>query len=207
MKKYLLGFALGFTLFLTACGSTSTGSMESKITKDLGIAEEQAVSFKDKLSQVGIDDYISFERDELLDNAHFDGEKGYRMKTKDVSNVIVYTNADSSLSQIRYADVDLYVNDEVKSNIKDIIITNDEQTNLQLNSKETIKSILKAPSTAKFPNITEWKFGKTDGVTVIQSYVDAQNAFGAMMRSEFQLKVKDGKVISLIMDGKEYIQQ
>lgn len=208
MKKYFLGVLLSYVLILAACSSgDSSKSVDGKLVKDLDITEEQATQFKDQLSQVGIENYISMEHDELLDNAHFEGEKGYRMKTKDASNIIIYTRADSTLFKVRYADVDLYADGEVKSSIKDLIITNDERTSLQISSQEAIKTLLKSPSTAKFPNITHWKFGKENGVTIVQSYVDAQNSFGAETRSEFQFKIKDSKVISLIMDGKEYMQQ
>lgn len=97
----------------------------------------------------------------------------------------------------------MYKDGKVLSKINDYIVSNEEATTLQIKSQEVIKSILKAPSTAKFPNIFEWRFAKQDGVIIVQSYVDAQNEFGAMLRSEFQIKFKDDQIISLIVDGKE----
>lgn len=60
-------------------------------------------------------------------------------------------------------------------------------------AKDYIKSRLKAPSTAKFPG----SLTHSDHITVlpnniyeINSYVDSQNGFGAMIRTNFQCKVK-----------------
>ena len=59
--------------------------------------------------------------------------------------------------------------------------------------KELITNSLKCPSTAKFPgeilHADEWKIGKNDsGQIIIQSYVDAENGFGAKIRSNFQIR-------------------
>ena len=71
-----------------------------------------------------------------------------------------------------------------------------------------VKKCLKAPSTADFPNITEWKFKKDKNEIILQSYVDSQNSFGTMIRSEFQIKFSpDGTTASFILDGTEYMQQ
>ena len=71
-----------------------------------------------------------------------------------------------------------------------------------------IKSLLVSPSTAKFPNILHWKFAKDKGILIVQSYVDSQNAYGAMIRNYFQFKIdtKVQKITSLIIDGEEYMK-
>jgi len=58
-----------------------------------------------------------------------------------------------------------------------------------INCKELIKRRLKAPSTADFP----WSADSTqrEGQTyVVFSYVDSQNGFGAMLRSQWQCKIR-----------------
>lgn len=88
-------------------------------------------------------------------------------------------------------------------------MTISEQTDLQIRCQNAIKSILKAPSTAKFPSITEWYFAKDREKIVVQSYVDAQNSFGAEIRSEFQVTFTPSgdTITSLIFDGEEYIKK
>ena len=47
---------------------------------------------------------------------------------------------------------------------------------------------------------------KDKGVITVQSYVDAQNSFGANIRSQFQFIIENDNTKSLIFDGKEYIK-
>lgn len=62
-------------------------------------------------------------------------------------------------------------------------------------AKEIVESALKSPSTAEFPSIfsDDIKMARNKDIVVVQSYVDSQNSFGAMIRSEWlvQFKVTD----------------
>ncbi|BDH60147.1 hypothetical protein MTP04_02770 [Lysinibacillus sp. PLM2] len=183
-------------------GATPSG----KIAKDAEIPLEKAEKVLEVFQQIGIDEYTSLVHDELLDNANAKGESGYRLNTKDAQNVIVYLDSKNTVNTIKYADNILYSEGSVKSQLDDFVLTNNEMTNLQLQAEETIKTLLKSPSTAKFPNILDWNMWIEGDITYVQSYVDAQNGFGAELRSEFQLKIQDDTIISLIFDGKEFIQ-
>lgn len=58
---------------------------------------------------------------------------------------------------------------------------------------DCVKSRLKSPSTAEFPSSIEKKQSTKSssyGVYVIKSWVDSQNSFGAMIRSNFECTVK-----------------
>ena len=75
-------------------------------------------------------------------------------------------------------------------------------------AKEFVERALKAPSTAKYPSIAEWKFGKTDkGYWAVTAYVDSENSFGAMMRSDFYIEMlltdngATAKPLYFIFDG------
>ena len=78
-----------------------------------------------------------------------------------------------------------------------------EQSDYQYWTKEGINSILKSPSTAKYPSILEWKFGNNLFYVAVQSYVDAQNSFGAQVRSEFYFVYLKGthELVYAIFDG------
>ena len=59
-------------------------------------------------------------------------------------------------------------------------------------ARSEVKKRLKAPSTAKFPfesykNVTK---RYENQIYVVESYVDAQNAFGAMIRSNYKVKLE-----------------
>lgn len=62
-------------------------------------------------------------------------------------------------------------------------------------SKDAIKPYLKAPSTAKFPSIV-WNRSDIsirnlgDQKYRVRAYVDAQNAFGAMIRNNYSVTVQ-----------------
>ena len=78
--------------------------------------------------------------------------------------------------------------------------------------KDIINSVLKAPSTAEYPGSwlnpgDGWQMAKVNNLVTVKSYVDAQNSFGAMMRSEFiiQIQMQDdgsGKATYVQFDGK-----
>ena len=58
-------------------------------------------------------------------------------------------------------------------------------------SQEFVKKELKSPSTAEFPaNYKEACEFIGDSTFIINSYVDSQNSFSAMMRTNYQVKVK-----------------
>lgn len=59
-------------------------------------------------------------------------------------------------------------------------------------SQEIVKKHLVAPSTAKFPmfKVAITEFDKTDNTWTVQCYVDAQNSFSAMIRSNYQMKIR-----------------
>ncbi|MCI9246875.1 MAG: hypothetical protein HFJ30_07165 [Clostridia bacterium] len=66
--------------------------------------------------------------------------------------------------------------------------------------------MLKSPSTVRFAPYSQWNFSKKDGCISVKSYVDSQNSFGATIRTQFEMKTKNNTIISLKLDGKEYIK-
>lgn len=165
-------------------------------------------NIKEALNKIGIEQY-EIKRDSDLDgNRGSDNTKAFRVTT-DFSNgfIIVYTNTDDSVYSIRYVDKDYYLKGKVLANIKDDVITTDEALNYIEKTKLNVKNILKSPTTAKFPNSSDWKYTKKNKIIIIQGYVDSQNAFGAMIRSDFQLKYNGDMVTSFIFDGNELVKK
>jgi len=68
----------------------------------------------------------------------------------------------------------------------------DEQHSyLMVAAEDTIKNNLKSPSTSKFPTYNNAQFKSIgENEYEITSYVDAENGFGATIRSYFTVKVK-----------------
>ena len=75
------------------------------------------------------------------------------------------------------------------------IITSAERAQLQSIAKEVVLNYLKSPSTAEFPGsffnpYEGWGFTKNDANNFeVSGYVDSQNSFGAMLRSDFYMKI------------------
>lgn len=78
-----------------------------------------------------------------------------------------------------------------------------EKSNYQYWTQEAVKSLLKAPKSADFPNITNWAIVANPFYVAVQSYVDAQNSFGAEVRSKFTFIYVTGtsEIIYAIFDG------
>lgn len=182
---------------------------DSIAAKYIDVSSEESSKIDAVLNDCGITDVVSFEHDELLDNAHVDGETGYRIATKNADNIILYLLEDKSVSQIRYGDYDLYVNGSKTATLEDYTVSMDDVNKYQYICQEKVKEILKSPSTAKFPNYTEWGFGKEKNIMTVQGYVDAQNSFGAETRSKFQfiIDTDTNTIQSFIFDGQEMITQ
>lgn len=82
-------------------------------------------------------------------------------------------------------------------------------------TKTAIKRVLKAPSTAKFPGdglidepLRDWEYvwaNDYENVFYMSSYVDSQNSFSAMIRSQFQtgFKIEGGsyKLVYVYLNG------
>lgn len=78
-------------------------------------------------------------------------------------------------------------------------------------TKQTIKDLLKSPSTANFPgsawdNYTDWNKEVKDNYIALQSYVDSQNSFGATVRAPFtiQYEIENGNAVIVYLNFENY---
>lgn len=94
------------------------------------------------------------------------------------------------------------------------LVSSAEMIQLKIWTEDNIKKILKAPSTAEFPGsflspFEDWNFSKNGNKYTVSAYVDSQNSFSAMIRSDFTItyewKGDTAKVISLIFDGEKIV--
>lgn len=188
----------------------------NKLVNEMNITQEQAQSIEDILEDVGVEKINAVAKDEGLDDYYLNGgtDKGYRIAyngndTNDTNNtIIINIKEDGNILVIKMTmGAVLYENGQVLDNLFNYRMTVDEQSDYQYFAQQEIKKLLKSPSTAEFPSLSEWKFSKDKGEVTLQAYVDSQNSYGATVRGEFQFKFdKDKNVISLIFEGKEYIK-
>lgn len=123
----------------------------------------------------------------------------------DYGNVYI-TIKKGKLQTVKFEEKTLYKNNKVIATINDYVVTEQERFNLITECTEIVKNTLKSPSSAKFPSDSKWSVGKKDDKTYVQGYVDADNSFGANIRSEFQFTIKNNSIISFIFDGKEMLE-
>ena len=188
----------------------STEKVESMTGKYIDVTPEQGATIDSVLKECGIEKLVSFEHDEMLDNAHLDGETGYRLAVNSsVDNIVLYLSGDMTVYMIRYADNYLYQDGTVVATLQDYTMTTDEASNWMIQCEDKVREVLKSPSTAKFPSMTEWGFKKEKNIVTVQGYVDAQNSFGAELRSQFQfiIDTDTNTIQSFIFDGQEMVQQ
>lgn len=202
---FVLCAGIGIIMSLTMDKVTNP---KSEVSKYIDVTDEQATSIELVLNDCGIEQISSIEYDELLDNAHLDGETGYRLKTGNIDNIILYLSSDKSVNQVRYADYDLYADGSNVATLQDYTVSKDELDKYQYLCQEKVKEVLKFPSTAKFPNYTEWGFKQEKNIFTVQGYVDAQNSLGAETRSNFQfvIDMDSDTIQSFIFDGEELIK-
>lgn len=167
-----------------------------------GLTDEQYKTAVDILISCGIGEDFTANYDQYL---YFDGEKGYRISFDYVDDIFLYI-LDGEVTEVSYAGNILYKDGEVLDNINNYVMTDDEEIQYQNATERMVKSVLVAPSTAEFCGILEYRFGKNNDIITVQGYVDSQNVFGAMLRSDFQAQFEGSTPISLIIDGTEYLQ-
>lgn len=127
---------------------------------------------------------------------------------------LVYFNQDGTVNSINSGNIKFYENGKKVEDFKNRLITTEEKSRIKTWAEENVKEILKAPSTAKFPGsflspFKDWNISKDGNKFTVSSYVDSQNGFGAMIRSDFTItyewKDGTGKVVSMIFDGKKVV--
>ncbi len=199
-----------FIIFMSLIIAISKGG--NSINKNLlinqyNLSEEEAQNIISIIDKCGYSDYYSnYTLEKSSNNEEIPDSIGFAIKSG--NQIVGFIDIkDNKVDNIQYSDKILYKNGSIQHTLSEYLISADEERELIVKAQEDIESVLKSPSTAKFPWPDEWKMSKKSDSITIQSYVDAQNSFGAVVRSEFQIIYKKGKITSLILDGKEYIKK
>ena len=90
----------------------------------------------------------------MLDEAHSDGETGYRITNDRARNIILCLNKNKKVHNIAYASHKLYTKNKVVAKIQDYTISMKEIAKWQDFCQEQVINILISPRSAKFPNYT-----------------------------------------------------
>lgn len=110
-----------------------------------------------------------------------------------VAGYALKVSADNDgIYSVRCGSYEMYDGELVCYTAADLALrdTSEHRTYYAAIAKEIVKNNLKAPSTAEFPWATEFKMQRNGDIVAVSSYVDAQNSFGAIIRSEWTVEFR-----------------
>lgn len=210
------GCLIGIIVFIIFVGAITFGIIQtiehpelyeekSKVEEAVGCSQEEAESIEDVLNKCDITDYQDVKADEGLNGAWKKNDKGFRIEIQDGMEVLMRLNKNNKVIILKYDENMLYKKGKVKAKLTDYVLSSEEVTQWEVECQSQVKAMLKSPSSAKFGG---WKYGKNKKQIIVQGYVDAENSFGAEIRSQFQFKInrKTEAITSFIFDGQELMQ-
>jgi hypothetical protein len=191
--------------------STSTASKQSLLAKTMELTEEQESAVVSIFESCGIQEISSVEVFQV-------GEEHTSYYVNDVetaaysganSTIVVWVgNDDKTVEEIYYHDVTIYADGEVKAQLPDYYISEAARDTYRVSTQLLVNNCLSYPDTAEYPTShSKWTFAVSDGYDAVQSTVTAKNAYGVTNTMKFTVKYdrNTGEAVSLILDGKEYI--
>lgn len=134
---------------------------------------------------------------ELLSSSELMRQDEARTKKRKLGNAISRAASFALLALLVLGRLhDIGVFDFPKTNLAPATEADRERTEMAVTSaaytfaKRIVQERLEVPSTAKFPEMSQTQIRKVDSATfIINSYVDSQNVFGAMVRTHYKAKV------------------
>lgn len=188
---------------------TSTSVQDGAIRllmDNLGLTQEEATTAMLELNKVGIEKINSVVFViEMSPLKFYDLDIGY-------STPATVSFQEKQLFGVLFGpDRILYDRDAggVINNVSDYVYDTLDVGQYISNAQFFVKQALKAPATAKFPGVIlsrdQYKIWKDHNLVTVKSYVDAQNSFGALIRStyivQFELQGDTWNATYLELDG------
>lgn len=191
--------------------NVSSNVSKSELATVMNLTDEQESVMLSLFKSCGIGELSSvkeFHVGEERTSYHIDDVETSAYVSLDNTIVVWVDNETKTVQEIYFSDETIYADGEVQGQVTDYYISEEARSNYRVIAQMYIDQLLNYPDTAKYPNRSGWAFGVVDGLDVAQSSVTAKNAFGMSDTVQFTIKFdrKTSKVVSLIFDGKEYIE-
>ena len=212
--SFLLLIIIIFTIF--QCSKNIKPNIKIPIHEQFNMSEEEFSNMETIFKTCGFSEITKIEKSDELD----DGTTSYYVEMKGIEpnkiispgktegNIIfVYITKDNMLSEISVNFNPIYKNNKVLNKVVAFTrITPDEETECQFICQKTVKKMLKSPSSAKFCGYADYSWIKENGIITAQGFVDSENSFGAMIRTNYALKYNcvTKQPISINVDGTNY---
>lgn len=156
------------------------------------LTEEQAVSLFQNLNDIGVLGVYSCES--MAESTPGEDTHSYLISASGIRTVMML-NSDGTLYYVSSGDITLF--DEEKGgaldNLQDYVLESGDDAKFMIAAQSYVEQGLKAPSTAKFPGTVlerdSWTVARHKNIVSVASYVDSQNGFGAMIRSNFLVQM------------------
>lgn len=204
----ILIFAGAFTFVIMQIATNSEQyQAKSILAKELELTTDQEAAMLDIFTQCGIGEITSaskFQSGEDHTSYHLKDEETDAYKAGTI--VIWVNNNTKAVESIHFQDYDIYLNGTVVAPITNFYVNSADRDSYRVSAQLAVNQLLNYPDTAKYPAISGWRFGIEEGVVIVQSSVTSKNALGVEATLNFQVKFESGTIISLILDGTEYIQ-
>ena len=189
---------VGVVGFSNAGKKSDTNSTSSSTVADFvddikavtGFEQETANAIKSRLDSAGLRGYKS-----ITLNSSDDEYSYYEIVTAQKSFIMTLTKQgeiDELNIKFAISSPPLIVDNVVEHCYSEYTITDSLKNTLRLECQLQLEKILVAPSTADYPAISKWTYGKDweTGYIYVSSYVDSENAFGAKLREDFKFGFK-----------------
>lgn len=175
-----------------------------RVADKYNLSQELEDDFLQKLDMIGLEenetDIIAVDRTEegtvlTFENEHYQ----YDFEA---------TSADGkTFSDVKYFNSELIEDGNSVATLGKVAVNDEEIDDMIVQTRVIVKQCLVSPASAKFPTSTYWDFlvDQSNYVIVGRSYVDSQNSFGAMVRTDIKVRFeKSGGelvMLSLELDG------
>lgn len=176
------------SLFMAFAGISST--KDTEVTPELKLAKILTLSTQIFIVVISIAVSISFYF--IQANKNFVGYKSgdYSEYTCEDCDDAANGGAwlDNDFGNKYYCEYHYNAHKTALDDYKENHFDHDDSDILQI-AEDTVKQNLKAPSTATFSSIRETQIKRSGNTWTVSGWVDAQNSFGAMLRSEYTVKI------------------
>lgn len=173
----------------TVLSAEEKASIEaSEFEEEHGVPEKLFNTISAACKEIGITgvDYLEKENDWANGERFSLSYEGFEF--------VVYLNRDRTINSINSGTTKYFENGKAVRNANDHIYTIDQKIQIKIWAEDAVSAKLKAPSTATFANSGEWSYSRDKDIFTAVAYVDAQNGFGMMTRSNFAVRIKwDGE--------------
>jgi hypothetical protein len=190
MKKFLMVLLTVFTcVLLDGCGS-------SELAEKTGMNEEQEKAAIAVFNANG----ITGELENIT--KYKDNPPMFAMKYGNYGEILFSLTPDKQIAGIMYGPETVYRNGKAANKISDLLITNDERTDYTYAAWNVVANNLKNPNSADYPAMPT--VSRHGDIVLVIGDVDAQNSFGATVRSTYRVKMQlpDKKILEFSMKSR-----